>query len=42
MEGWFWIKFLKKIGKKFAGKEKVVIFAARFDRSGQLFDNIER
>jgi hypothetical protein len=28
--------------KKFAGKEKVVIFAARFDKNGQLFDNIER
>jgi len=35
MEGWFWIKFLKKIGKKFAGKEKVVIFAARLRLNGR-------
>ena len=27
-------KFLKKTGKKFGGKEKVAIFAARFGKNG--------
>ena len=34
--------FVKYLVKMFAEKEKVVIFAARFDGGGQLFDNIER
>ena len=34
--------FVKFFAKMFAEKEKVVIFAARFDGSGKLFDNIER
>ena len=34
--------FLKKMSEKFAGKEKVRIFAARLRKNGKLFDKIER
>ena len=35
-------KNVKKVAKKFGGKEKVRIFAARLRNNGQFIDNIER
>ena len=35
-------KDAKKVAKKFGGKEKVRIFAARLRNNGKFYDNIER